>query len=64
MDPASIRAIVVASDILCMIQIEQITNKPIRHPTGAAPVIEDDGGVLLAETGAIAEYILTKYGTK
>ncbi|KIW03448.1 uncharacterized protein PV09_05218 [Verruconis gallopava] len=31
------------------------------HPTGAAPVIQD-GDVLLAETGAITEYILNKYG--
>ena len=31
------------------------------HPLGAAPVIEDDG-VLLAESGAIVEYILGKYG--
>ena len=32
-----------------------------RHPTQAAPVIQD-GKVTLAESGAIAEYILTKYG--
>lgn len=37
------------------------------HPTGAAPIIQDsddDGGrkILLAETGAIVEYILVKYG--
>jgi glutathione S-transferase len=32
-----------------------------RHPTGAAPIIEDDG-ILLAESGAITEYILNKYG--
>jgi glutathione S-transferase len=31
------------------------------HPTGAAPVLQD-GDVLLAESGAIVEYILTKYG--
>jgi glutathione S-transferase len=31
------------------------------HPVGSAPVIED-GGVLLAESGAIVEYILGKYG--
>ena len=31
------------------------------HPMGAAPVIEDDG-ILLAESGAILEYILTRYG--
>jgi glutathione S-transferase len=31
------------------------------HPLGAAPLIEDDG-VLLAESGAIVEYILGKYG--
>jgi glutathione S-transferase len=31
------------------------------HPTGAAPVIEDNG-IVLAESGAIAEYILNKYG--
>ena len=32
-----------------------------RHPTQAAPVIQD-GEVTLAESGAIVEYILTKYG--
>jgi glutathione S-transferase len=31
------------------------------HPLGAAPVITDDG-VVLAESGAIVDYILTKYG--
>ena len=31
------------------------------HPLGAAPLIEDDG-VLLAESGAIVDYILVKYG--
>jgi len=31
------------------------------HPMGSAPVIED-GGVLLAESGAIVDYILAKYG--
>ena len=31
------------------------------HPLGAAPVIEDEG-TLLAESGAIVEYILGKYG--
>lgn len=31
------------------------------HPSGTAPVIED-GGVLLAESGAIVEYLLAKYG--
>jgi glutathione S-transferase len=31
------------------------------HPLGAAPVIQDDG-LLLAESAAIAEYILAKYG--
>ncbi len=31
------------------------------HPIGAAPVIEDDG-LLLAESAAIAEYIMVKYG--
>lgn len=31
------------------------------HPIGAAPVIED-GDVLLAESGAIVEYIVAKYG--
>lgn len=31
------------------------------HPSGTAPVITD-GSVTLAETGAIFEYILTKYG--
>lgn len=32
-----------------------------KHPIGAAPLIED-GDVFLAESGAIAEYILLKYG--
>jgi glutathione S-transferase len=31
------------------------------HPIGAAPVITD-GGVVLAESGAVVEYILAKYG--
>jgi glutathione S-transferase len=31
------------------------------HPLGAAPVIEDDG-LLLAESAAITEYIIRKYG--
>jgi glutathione S-transferase len=31
------------------------------HPRGAAPLISD-GGPILAESGAIVEYILTKYG--
>jgi len=31
------------------------------HPLGAAPVIAD-GNLLLAESGAITEYIITKYG--
>jgi len=31
------------------------------HPMGAAPVIED-GGVVLAESGAIVEYILARHG--
>ena len=31
------------------------------HPLGAAPVIED-GGTMLAESGAIVEYILARYG--
>ncbi|MGQ3302294.1 glutathione S-transferase family protein [Reyranella sp.] len=31
------------------------------HPLGAAPVIED-GDVLLAESGAIVEYIVARYG--
>ncbi|KFA67292.1 hypothetical protein S40285_03669 [Stachybotrys chlorohalonatus IBT 40285] len=31
------------------------------HPSGSAPVIED-GDVVLAESSAIVEYILTKYG--
>ena len=31
------------------------------HPLGAAPVIED-GGLLLAESGAIVEYIIAKHG--
>jgi glutathione S-transferase len=31
------------------------------HPLGAAPVIEDDG-LLLAESAAITEYIILKYG--
>ncbi len=32
-----------------------------KHPIGAAPLLED-GTVLLAESAAIAEYILIKYG--
>jgi len=32
------------------------------HPIGSAPLLEDEGGVLLAESGAIVEYILAKYG--
>jgi len=31
------------------------------HPMGAAPVI-DDAGVVLAESGAIIEYLIAKYG--
>jgi glutathione S-transferase len=31
------------------------------HPIGAAPVIQDDG-LLLAESAAIVEYIIAKYG--
>ncbi|WP_341908812.1 glutathione S-transferase family protein [Ferrovibrio terrae] len=31
------------------------------HPMGLAPVI-DDGGVVLAESGAVVDYILAKYG--
>ena len=31
------------------------------HPIGAAPVIEDDG-LILAESAAIVEYVLAKYG--
>jgi glutathione S-transferase len=31
------------------------------HPLGAAPLIEDEG-IMLAESGAIVEYILGKYG--
>ena len=31
------------------------------HPLGAAPVIQD-GDVLLAESGAIVEYIVAKHG--
>ncbi|WP_211252827.1 glutathione S-transferase family protein [Acidiphilium rubrum] len=31
------------------------------HKLGAAPVIEDDG-LVLAESGAITEYIIDKYG--
>ena len=31
------------------------------HPLGAAPVIEDDG-LMLAESGAIVEYLTAKYG--
>lgn len=31
------------------------------HPLGAAPVIEDDG-LVLAESGAIMEYLTAKYG--
>lgn len=31
------------------------------HPMGAAPVI-DDGGVVLAESGAIIDYLVARYG--
>jgi glutathione S-transferase len=31
------------------------------HPMGTAPVI-DDGGVVLAESGAIIEYLIARYG--
>lgn len=31
------------------------------HPLGKSPVIEDDG-IVVAETGAIAEYLVEKYG--
>lgn len=31
------------------------------HPIGAAPVIQDDGGVLLAETQACVEWICNKH---
>ena len=31
------------------------------HPIGAAPVISD-GGLVLAESGAVVEYIIAKYG--
>src|SRR5437879_5271529 len=31
------------------------------HPIGAAPVITD-GGLVLAESGAVVEYIIAKYG--
>ena len=31
------------------------------HPIGAAPVIAD-GDLVLAETGAVAEYIMAKHG--
>lgn len=33
------------------------------HPLGKSPVITDDGGVTVAESGAIIEYIIKKYGT-
>src|SRR5215469_6467648 len=33
----------------------------VRHPLGAAPLIEVDG-MLLAESGAIVEFILARYG--
>jgi glutathione S-transferase len=33
----------------------------ILHPLGAAPLIED-GDLLLAESGAIVEYVITKHG--
>ncbi|KAF7189011.1 Glutathione S-transferase 3 [Pseudocercospora fuligena] len=32
------------------------------HPIGAAPVIEDDGGVKMAETAACFEYIINIHG--
>lgn len=33
------------------------------HPIGAAPVIEDDGGVKIAESQACAEYIIQIHGS-
>lgn len=32
------------------------------HPIGAAPVIEDDGGIKMAETAACFEYIINIHG--
>ncbi|MFN4166114.1 MAG: glutathione S-transferase family protein [Ferrovibrio sp.] len=38
------------------------------HPIGSAPVITDDGitddGLVLAESGAVVDYIIAKYGTE
>ena len=31
------------------------------HPLGKSPVIEDDG-LVIAESGAITDYLITKYG--
>lgn len=33
------------------------------HPTGTAPLIEDDG-IVLGESAAIVEFIFAKYGNK
>ncbi|HET7202280.1 MAG TPA: glutathione S-transferase N-terminal domain-containing protein, partial [Steroidobacteraceae bacterium] len=33
------------------------------HPLGKSPVITDDDGEVLAESGAIIEYLVEKYGT-
>jgi glutathione S-transferase len=41
--------------------VTHIDLNDIRSPTKSAPVIQD-GNVTLGESGAIAEYILTKYG--
>jgi glutathione S-transferase len=32
------------------------------HGAGTAPIIEDDGGVVLCESGAIVEYIIQRHG--
>lgn len=32
------------------------------HPIGAAPVVTDAGGVVLAESGAVVEYIIARHG--
>lgn len=32
------------------------------HPIGAAPVITEEGGLVMAESAAIMEYILARYG--
>jgi glutathione S-transferase len=48
-------------DVATNAQVQEKAELKQGHPLGKSPVIEDDGQVL-AESGAIAEYILRRYG--